>query len=68
MNSNDISYIREKTGVGIHDILKISNEYPKANKNEIIEILEYIGFAVYHKIPVKVKFSHLRGDNNGKIL
>lgn len=68
MNSNNVSYIREKTGVSIHDILKISNEYPKANKNEIIEILEYIGIAVYHKIPAKVKFSHLRGDNNGKVL
>lgn len=68
MNSNDISYIREKTGVGLYDILKISNEYPKANKNEIIEILKYIGLAVYHKIPAKVKFSHLKDDNNGKVL
>lgn len=68
MNSNDISYIREKTGAGLHDILKISNEYPKANKNEIIEILEYIGLAVYHKIPAKVKFNHLKSDNNGKVL
>jgi len=68
MNSNDISYIREKTGAGLHDILKISKEYPKANKDEIIEILEYVGLAVYHKIPAKVKFSHLRGDNDGKVL
>ena len=68
MSSNDIKYIREKTGVGLYYILKISNEYPKANKDEIIEILEYVGLAVYHKIPAEVKFSHLRGDSNGKVL
>ena len=60
MSSSDIAYIREKTGAGLHDIQKVLKDYPKANRDDVIEILEYIGIAVYYKIPAEEKFIHLK--------
>ena len=55
-----IKKVRERTGVGIGDLLKIYERFPKANEEELIEILMYVGMAVYHKIPADEKFKHLK--------
>ena len=51
--------VREKNGVGIDTIINLIKKYPKANINELIEIVMYVGMAVYHKIPAEEKFKHL---------
>lgn len=51
--------VRERTGVGIATIINLIKKYPKANIDELIEIVMYVGMAVYHKIPAEEKFKHL---------
>lgn len=51
--------VRERTGAGIATIINLIKKYPKANINELIEIVMYVGMAVYHKIPAEEKFKHL---------
>lgn len=55
-----IKRVRERTGVGLYDLLRICERFPKANEEEIIEIIEYVGMGVYHKIPADEKFKHLK--------
>lgn len=57
--SAKVNIVRERTGVGIATIINLIKKYPKANINELIEIVMYVGMAVYHKIPVEEKFKHL---------
>ena len=40
-------------------ITKLMKTYPKANIEELIEIIRYVGLAVYHKVPPEEKFKHL---------
>ena len=49
----------ERTLFGIATIINLRKKYPKANINELIEIVMYVGMAVYHKIPAEEKFKHL---------
>lgn len=51
--------VRERTGTGIATIINLIKKYPKANIDELIEIVMYVGMAVYHKIPAEEKFKHL---------
>lgn len=57
--SEKANIVRERTGVGIATIINLIKKYPKANINELIEIVMYVGMAVYHKIPAEEKFKHL---------
>lgn len=54
-----VNIVRERTGVGIATIINLIKKYPKANIDELIEIVMYVGMAVYHKIPAEEKFKHL---------
>lgn len=57
--SAKVNIVRERTGVGIATIINLIKKYPKANIDELIEIIMYVGMAVYHKIPAEEKFKHL---------
>lgn len=57
--SAKVNIVRERTGVGIATIINLIKKYPKANIGELIEIVMYVGMAVYHKIPAEEKFKHL---------
>lgn len=57
--SAKVNIVRERTGVGIATIINLIKKYPKANIDELIEIVMYVGMAVYHKIPAEEKFKHL---------
>ena len=54
-----VNIVRERTGVGIATIINLIKKYPKADIDELIEIVMYVGMAVYHKIPAEEKFKHL---------
>ena len=57
--STKVNIARERTGAGISTIINLIKKYPKANIDELIEIVMYVGMAVYHKIPAEEKFKHL---------
>lgn len=48
--------VREKTGISMPIILKCMKKFPKANVEELVYIIRYIGEAVYHKKPVEEVF------------
>ena len=48
--------VREKTGAGMPIILKCMKKFPKANVEELVDLIRYIGEAVYHKKPVEEVF------------
>ena len=54
-----IPILRDRTGAGMIMIAKLMKTYPKANIEELIEIIRYVGLAVYHKVPPEEKFKHL---------
>lgn len=48
--------IREKTGASMPIILKYMKKFSKANMEELVDIIRYVGEAVYHKKPVEEVF------------
>lgn len=54
-----VKIIKDRTGAGMIMINKLMKTYPKANIEELIEIIRYVGLVVYHKIPPEEKFKHL---------
>lgn len=48
--------VREKTGASMPIILKYMKKFPKANIEELIDIIRYVGDAVYHKKSVEEVF------------
>lgn len=54
-----VKAVRERTGAGMIDIVKCMKKFPKANIEELVEIIRYVGLAVYHKTPVEEQFRHL---------
>lgn len=59
MEAVKVKVVREKTGAGMTDIVKCMKKFPKANIEELVEIIRYIGLAVYHKTSVEEQFRHL---------
>lgn len=57
--STKVKIVRERTGVGTTTIINLIKKYPRANIDELVEIIRYVGMAVYHKIPAEEKFKHL---------
>ena len=54
-----VKIIKDRTGAGMIMITKLMKTYPRANIEELIEIIRYVGLAVYHKVPPEEKFKHL---------
>lgn len=51
--------VREKTGASMPIILQCMKKFPKANVEELVDIIRYIGEAVYHKKSVEEVFKEL---------
>lgn len=58
--AEEIKQVRQITGAGMKDIKCYWDMFPKATIEDMIDILKYVGLAVYHKIPVEIKFQHLK--------
>lgn len=56
MEMTKAKMVRKKTGAGMPIILKCMKKFPKANIEELVDIIRYIGEAVYHKKPVEEVF------------
>lgn len=54
-----IKIVRERTGASTQTIIKYIKKFPKANIEELIEIIRYTGYAVYHKKSVEEMFKNL---------
>lgn len=59
MEAATVKAVREKTGAGMLDVKHCMKKFPKANVEELIEIIRYVGLAVYHKTSVEEQFRHL---------
>ncbi len=60
MEKTKAKIVREKTGAAMPVILKYMKMFPKANIEDIIEIVREEGFAIYHKISIEERFKHLK--------
>ena len=59
MEAATVKAVREKTGAGMLDVKYCIEKFPKANVEELVEIIRYISLAVYHKTSVEEQFRHL---------
>lgn len=60
MDAKKVKQVREITGVATNDICRYWRMFPKATVNDMIEILQYVGLAVHHKVPAEEAFKHLK--------
>lgn len=59
MEAAAVKAVRERTGAGMLDVKHCMEKFPKANVEELVEIIRYVSLAVYHKTSVEEQFRHL---------